>query len=87
MVSISGMAVSSKTELRFPITGQPGHGSRNIQPFNFASKGCTGVYVHLGRGVRITNTANIPKSKNRTKRKPSKWIFPLQELFLHYFQP
>ena len=31
MVSISGMAVSLKTDLRFPITGQQGHESRNIQ--------------------------------------------------------
>lgn len=31
MVSISGMTVSLKTDLRFPITGQQGHGSRNIQ--------------------------------------------------------
>lgn len=30
MVSISGMAVSLKTDLRFPITGQQGHESRNI---------------------------------------------------------
>lgn len=31
MVSSSGMPVSLKTDLRFPITGQQGHGSRNIQ--------------------------------------------------------
>lgn len=31
MVSISGMTVSLKMGLRFPITGQQGHGSRNIQ--------------------------------------------------------
>ena len=31
MVSISGMTVSLRTDLRFPITGQQGHGSRNIQ--------------------------------------------------------
>ena len=31
MVSISGMTVSIKTDLWFPITGQQGHGSRNIQ--------------------------------------------------------
>lgn len=30
MVSISGMTVSIKTDLWFPITGQQGHGSRNI---------------------------------------------------------
>lgn len=30
MVSISGMTVSLKTDLRFPITGQQEHGSRNI---------------------------------------------------------
>ena len=30
MVSSSGMPVSLKTDLRFPITGQQGHGSRNI---------------------------------------------------------
>ena len=31
MVSISGMTVSLKTDLWFPITGQQGHESRNIQ--------------------------------------------------------
>ena len=31
MVSSSGMSVPLKTDLRFPITGQQGHGSRNIQ--------------------------------------------------------
>lgn len=31
MVSISGMTVSLRTDLRFPITGQQGHESRNIQ--------------------------------------------------------
>ena len=31
MVSISGMPVSLKMDLRFPITGQQGHGRRNIQ--------------------------------------------------------
>lgn len=31
MVSISGITVSLKTDLRFPITGQQGHESRNIQ--------------------------------------------------------
>lgn len=30
MVSSSGMPVSSKTDLRFPITEQQGHRSRNI---------------------------------------------------------
>ena len=31
MVSISGMAVSLKTDLQFSTTGQRRHGSRNIQ--------------------------------------------------------
>ena len=30
-VSAAGMTVSSKTDLRFPIPGQAGHGSRIIQ--------------------------------------------------------
>ena len=34
MVSSSGMPVSLKTDLRFPITGQQGHGSRNIHERN-----------------------------------------------------
>ena len=37
MVSSSGMPVSLKTDLRFPITGQQGHGSRNIQQFENSS--------------------------------------------------
>jgi len=31
-VSTTGMAVSLKTDLRFPESGQHGHGSRIIQP-------------------------------------------------------
>jgi len=31
MVSISGMVVSLKMDLRFPIAGQQGYGIRNIQ--------------------------------------------------------
>lgn len=31
-VSTTGMAVSLKTDLRFPISGQWGHGDRIIQP-------------------------------------------------------
>ena len=31
MVSITGMMVSLKTEVRFPKPGQQGHGARNIQ--------------------------------------------------------
>jgi len=52
-------------------------------PFNFASKGCTGVYVHLDRGVRIKNTAVVPESERQVKRKLLKWIFPLQEPFFY----
>lgn len=39
MVSISGMTVSLKTDLRFPITGQQGHGSRNIHYTKFHTIG------------------------------------------------
>ncbi len=37
MVSSSGMPVSLKTDLRFPITGQQGHGSRNIHQLENSS--------------------------------------------------
>lgn len=34
-VSTTGMVVSLKTDLRFPIPGQRGHGDRIIQRFSF----------------------------------------------------
>lgn len=38
MVSISGMTVSLKTDLRFPITRQQGHESRNIHLSDYIAK-------------------------------------------------
>ena len=46
MVSISGMAVSLKTDLRFPITGQQGHESRNIQQ-NLPHTGTFAITVYV----------------------------------------
>lgn len=37
-VSTTGMAVSLKTDLRFPESGQHGHGSRIIQKGKFITK-------------------------------------------------
>lgn len=42
MVSMPGMTVSLKTDLRFPITGQQGHESRNIHTINAHSFGYSG---------------------------------------------
>ena len=51
MVSISGMTVSLRTDLRFPITGQQGHGSRNIQQaIKIAEKKFRGVKEYAGNG-------------------------------------
>lgn len=44
MVSISGMAVSLKTDLRFPIAGQQGHGSWNIQKEAERKEKIAGLY-------------------------------------------
>ena len=33
-ISTTGMVVSSKTDLQFPVTGQQGHGHRIIQDYS-----------------------------------------------------
>ncbi len=48
MVSSSGMPVSLKTDLRFPITGQQGHRSRNIQEDAVLSDNITTASVPQG---------------------------------------
>ena len=61
-VSTTGMAVSLKTDLRFPIPGQQGHGGRIIQYGKASSYGRT-QYNTLPTYIR--NAIDHPDSGNR----------------------
>ena len=61
MVSLSGMTVSLKTDLRFPITGQQGHGSRNIHTEgtdNKLKEDCQAILIWLNGGVEPSTISN-----------------------------
>ena len=59
-VSTTGMAVSLKTDLRFPISGQWGHGDRIIQ-------------VNCGKGVE--KWREICKSSDEANEERNQWIW------------
>ena len=52
-VSTTGMAVSLKTDLRFPISGQWGHGDRIIQIFKMLS------FADYGTNHKLTAARDV----------------------------
>lgn len=52
-VSTTGMVVSQKTDLRFPVTGQQGHGHRIIQSKDWSRRiGFLLLYKRIESGTR-----------------------------------
>lgn len=76
MVSSSGMPVSLKTDLRFPITGQQGHGSRNIQNAYY-------YWLRRARNAALEHTQTTFVELNV----PTDEVVPQAPSMVHSFMP
>ena len=64
-VSTTGMAVSLKTDLRFPISGQWGHGDRIIH--HGAEFGAEREFIFLMMAIYLVNSLVVKKYRFRNE--------------------